>query len=138
MTLIHGSDKEVAAWVSKQLFNDPDCFDDKARAIGVMSEGQLIAGIVYTNYQPEILIEMSIASIDRRWATRHNIRAFFEYPFIKLGLKRVQTLCSAQEGDVMLFNTRLGFKKEGYHPCAWHNGTDAVSFGMLKQNCRWI
>lgn len=80
---------------------------------------------------------MSIATIDKSWATRQNIRAFFEYPFIKLDLKRVQTLCSA-EGDTVRFNQKLGFTQEGHHRCAWHDGSDAVSFGMLKSECKWI
>lgn len=138
MTLIYGADADVACWVADLIFDDPFAFGDKYTAIGVTDKGRLIAGVVYNNYHPEHMIEMSVASIDKKWANRHNLRAFFKYPFIDLGVKRVQTLCSAAEGDVVSFNQRLGFKKEGFHREAWPMGGDAVSFGMLKNECKWI
>ena len=136
--LLHAADADICQWVSRQLFGEDDAFDEKSRAIGVIYGEELIAGVIYNNYVPGITIEMSIASIDNRWATRHNLRAFFTYPFIKLGLERVQTLCSATEGDIVAFNKRLGFVEEGYHRKAWHTGGDAISFGMLKDECKWI
>lgn len=138
MTLIYGCSKDVRSWVSNQIFGHPDNWDDKVEAIGVVKDGQLIAGVVYSDYHPNLSIEMSVASIDKTWATRHNLRAFFSYPFIQLGLKRVQTLCSALEGDTIVFNKRLGFQQEGSHREAWPLGGDAVSFGMLKHECRWL
>lgn len=136
--LLYGADKDVCAWVSEKLFGAPHEYDDKARAIGVVKDGSLIAGVVYTNYHPNLLIEMSVASVDKRWANRHTLRAFFTYPFIDLGVKRVQTLCSANEEGVVMFNKRIGFIHEGTHREAWHTGGDALSFGMLKHECGWI
>lgn len=136
--LLYGADKNVCEWVSLQLFKEPDGFSDLAVGIGVILQGRIIAGVIYDRYIPDLTIEMSVASVDKRWATRHNLKAFFMYPFIELGLKRVQTLCSAKEEDTMRFNQRLGFKQEGYHRQAWPMGGDAVSFGMLKDECVWI
>ena len=129
---------DVCNWASNILFGHYGAFDDKARAMAVIKDDRIIATVVYTDYQPGISIEMSIATVDKTWATRHNIKAFFSYPFIDLGVKRVTTLCSANERDIIMFNKRLGFKPEGYHRKAHHDGSDAVSFGMLKEECRWI
>jgi RimJ/RimL family protein N-acetyltransferase len=136
--LLYGADKDVCEWVSLGLFGEPTGFDDKARATGVVKSGKLIAGIIYTNYQPELSIEMSIFSLDKSWCSRYNLNAFFKYPFIDLKVKRVSTLCSATERDIIMFNKRLGFKQEGYHRDAWHSGGDTISFGMLKSECKWI
>jgi len=106
--------------------------------MSVIKDGQIIAAVVYTNWHPKLSIEMSVASIDKSWATRHNLKAFFKYPFIDLGVKRVMTLCSAKKRDIIMFNKRLGFKPEGYHREAWELGGDAVSFGMLKNECKWV
>lgn len=138
MTLIYGADREIREWISEHLFGEKDGFDEKSTCIGVVNGGQLICGILYNNYIPDVNIEMSIASVDKRWATRHNLRAFFKYPFIDLGVKRVSTLCSASKGDIVRFNERIGFKQEGFHRQAWPMGGDAVSFGMLKNECRWL
>lgn len=138
MTICFAGHEKVCEWASNIIFGIPDAWDDKARAMSVIEDGKIIAAVVYTDYIPNHSMEMSIASIDKRWATRHNIKAFFSYPFIELGLKRVTTLCSANEGEIIMFNKRIGFKAEGLHRCAWHDGGDAVSFGMLKSECKWI
>jgi RimJ/RimL family protein N-acetyltransferase len=137
VNFVFGKDKEIAEWVGIQLAKDAEAFYP-CTAIGIEKEGKLIAGVVYNNYQPELLIEMSIASLDKRWATRHTLRALFVYPFIQLNLKRVQALCSAKNEGVIMFLKKLGFTHEGTHPCGYHGGVTALSFGMLKSDCRWI
>ena len=142
MKLLYGCDDGVARWVSQQIFNNPDQFSNY-RAIGIIDGERLICGVVYSDYRERpdgtpLTLEMSIASVDKRWANRHNLKALFAYPFIQLGLERVQTLCSANEGDIMNFNKRLGFKQEGIHRGLWPMGGDAVSFSMLSHECKWI
>jgi len=135
--LLYGADKEVCSWVSRKLFNEPDRFET-SKAIGVTSGETLIAGIVYSSWCPNHSIEMSIASIDKQWCNGHNLRAFFSFPFIQLGLERVWTQCSAEQEGVIIFNKRLGFKQEGYHPKGWPMGGDSLSWGMLKGDCKWL
>lgn len=135
--LVYGRDNEVAEWVGERLMRDAEAFKP-CKAIGVEIDGQLVAGVIYNKYEPNLLIEMSIASIDKRWATRHNLKALLGYPFAQLKLKRVQALCSVKDEGVQMFLKRLGFTHEGTHPCAYHDGGTALSFGMLKQNCRYL
>jgi len=140
--LLYGADNDVADWVSVKLFGVPAQFDLSV-AIGITDQDKLIAGVVYNNMHvtPEgrpYTIDMSIASVDKRWCNRHNLKALFGYPFIELALKRVQTHCSANEGKIMKFNERLGFKQEGIHRQGWPMGGDSVSFGMIKSECEWL
>ena len=140
--LLYGMDQEVADWVSKEIFGVSGQFN-MCRSVGIIKGGKIIAGIVYNNYheRPDgtpLTIEMSIASIDKSWCTRHNLKALFAIPFTQLRLGRVQTLCSANEGDIVNFNKRLGFKQEGVHREAWATGGDALSFSMLSHECKWI
>lgn len=141
MSLIY--DDKVCKWVSRQIFKQDHLFDDKCVGIGVALNGKVIAGVVYSNFmlRPDgspLSIEMSVASTDRRWCTKQNLRAFFAYPFIELGLKRVQTTCSAERPEIIDFNHRLGFVEEGEHREAWPLGGNAISFSMLNNECRWI
>lgn len=136
--LLYGADKDVCGWVSDLIFSDKSFFSDNCKSIGVIKGDKIIAGVVYSNYCKNHSIEMSVASIDKSWCNRHNLKAFFQYPFIQLGLERVWTQCSAQDEGVIMFNKRLGFKKEGYHPRGWPLGGDSLSFGMLKEDCKWF
>lgn len=139
MSLLYGADEDVAKWVSGQLGGVEFT---PYKAIGVLSGQKLIAGVVYSDYHeaPDgrpLYIEMTIASVDKSWCSRHNLSALFKYPFKQLRLPRVQALCSAHDEGVQMFLQRLGFVREGYHPLARHDG-DAISFGMLKNHCKWI
>lgn len=135
--LVYGQDERVAEWVGEQLMKDDEAFKP-CKAIGLEKNNRLIAGVVYNKYEPNLLIEMSIASLDKRWATRHNLVALFSYPFIQLNLKRVQALCSDKDEGVQMFLKRLGFVHEGTHPAAYYDGGTAMSFGMLRNDCKWI
>lgn len=136
--------KDIAEWVARGIGSGGQLgwFQD-AKCLGVVVNDQIIAGIVYsniisnTNNEP-LSCSMSIYSIDKKWATRHNLYELFRFPFIELGLKRVHTVCSAEKVEIMKFNKRLGFTQEGYHPMAWPMGGASVSFGMLKEDCKWI
>lgn len=141
--LLFGADGLVSKWVSSQIYGGVNVFDDKARAIGVLSGEDLIAGVVYSEYREDIhgqplSMEMSVATIDKRWATRHNLRTFFAYPFIQLKLKRVQAVTSVHNEGAIKMLKRLGFSQEGTHKCAYQDGSDAVSFGMLSSDCGWM
>lgn len=138
--LLYGADDDVCEWAGVQLFGDKTIFHPPAIGIGVISGEKLIAGIVYNNYRPGIVgsIEMSIASIDKKWCSRHNLKQLFSYPFAQLKLGRVETHCRAQDEGVMMFLERLGFAKEGVHRMAYHDGSNAISYAMLKSECRWL
>lgn len=134
--IVYG-DEVLCQWASLLLLGRPDIFDHKARAIGVEKDGKLIAAVIYTNYRDH-MIEMHIASVDKRWATRHNLKVFFSYPFSQLKLDRVQAITAASNEGAISMLGRLGFSREGYHPKAYDGGVDAISFGLLKPDCRWI
>lgn len=144
MTLLYGADEQVCNWASKELFGKEGMFNyPYAKGTGVTLDNRLVAGIIYDGIRcyPDgrfHQLEMSIASVDKRWCTRHNLRELFAYPFIQLDLERVQTTCSASNEGVIMFNQRLGFKKEGVHRQAWLMGGDSVSFSMLRSECEWL
>lgn len=140
--LVYDQSALLCKWASLKLFNTDDGFDP-AKAIGVKLGDNIVAAVVYNNYVTDmnnnpLLCEMSIVSVDKRWATRYNLRALFEYPFHQLKLKRVQALCSANDEGMQMFLKRLGFTHEGTHREAYRDGGDAMSFAMLKNECKWI
>lgn len=139
-SLIIGQDKLIGDWVKEQL--KIDSFDPYT-AIGVVADGKIIGGVVYNNFHTDaqgnpLFIEMTIASIDKRFAPRHNITTFFAYPFIQLNVKRVQMTCSADSRQIRALLIRLGFQFEGIGRSAFHLGGDSAVYSMLKHECGWI
>lgn len=141
--LIYDKSKELTTWASIQLFGVPDYFGEHATAIGDIRDDKIICVVVYNNFllKPDgspLSIEMSIASIDKRWANRHTLRAYFAYPFIQLKLKRAQITSSVNAEGVNSMLKRLGCKIEGLHREAYPMGGDAYSWSMLSNECKWI
>jgi RimJ/RimL family protein N-acetyltransferase len=91
--ILYGHDEAVAKFVSALLFGDDRGFGN-SRAIGVVdSEGRLIGGVVYHNWQREAgTIEMSGAATTPRWLNRLVLNTIFAYPFVigcQMALMRV-------------------------------------------------
>lgn len=139
--LLYGADKEVSEWAAAQ-FKQPKDYFDPCTAIGIVEKDKIIAAVIYNNQKESqgvpFMLEMTIASVDKRWATRHNLNALFSYPFTQLNLRRVNTQCDSTDEGLIMFNKRLGFVEEGRHRSAFPSGVDAISFGMMKEDCKWL
>lgn len=101
----------------------------------VGSDGRLVGGVLYINFRGPS-IEMTSAG-EPGWLTKGNLRSFFGYPFNQLGVRRVTGIVHRKNKHARDINERLGFKLEGVCRHGFKDG-DAMIYGMLKQECRWI
>jgi RimJ/RimL family protein N-acetyltransferase len=88
---VYGHDQAVAQFVAQLI---PHCrrgFGPNITAIGVVEDGRLIAGLVYSNYDPEAAtIEISGAALPGKyWLTRGTLARMFEYPFLCCGCQMI-------------------------------------------------
>jgi RimJ/RimL family protein N-acetyltransferase len=59
-------------------------------AIGFMEGGEIVAGVIYHNWNPESgVIEMSAASNRRKWLTKARLSVIFAYPFDQIKCRMV-------------------------------------------------
>jgi RimJ/RimL family protein N-acetyltransferase len=129
-----GADAPIARWVGEQLGIDD--FGECA-TFAVLDDRQLIAGIVFNNYRGHD-IEVTMTSISPRWCTRSIMRTVFSYPFHQIGCKRITASVEDTNQPVRAFLCHLGFRQEGVMRQAYRTGRDAVIFGMLRDECRWL
>src|SRR5215472_6467228 len=99
---VYGHDDVVADFVASLLPHASRGWS-KSRAIGVINrDGNLIAGLVYHNYNPDAdIIEMSAAAIDHKWLTRETIKRMYHYPFIELGCQMVMHVTTLDNERVL-------------------------------------
>lgn len=135
MILVFGADAAVMQWVAART---PwiDGFG-QATAIGVAREGKLIAGLVYYNYR-KTNIEICLAADDPSWCRKGVLGALYRYPFVQLGLRRITAIIPASNEQSLRLTRGVGFAEEGRHPGLFPNGETGISFGMLRENCRWL
>lgn len=73
-------DPRVADWTAQHLGFETGF--GPCKAMGVVKDGTLRAGIVYHDWQPQHeTISFSAFAVDRKWTDRKTIKAIFDYPF---------------------------------------------------------
>ena len=108
-----------------------------ATAIGLLSDGELVAGVMYDNYH-RASIAMHIAGEGPHWLTREFLRVAFDYPFRQLGVFKVCGIVDSGNEAAMRFDKHLGFVEEGRIRGACKNGCDLVFLSMTAEQCRWL
>lgn len=107
------------------------------RALGVLKDGQLAAAVFFDDFKLGDC-SLSLYIEDRRAITKAAIRRAFEYPFCEVGVRRVSAAVRSANRPSIEVLERLGFKREGVKRCAYPDGSDELSYGMLWSECSWI
>lgn len=130
------ADDLIGSWVAERIGNTTGW--NAFRAIGLAEGGNLLVGIVYTDFLHPT-ISMHVAAVPgRRWMNRDILRIAFEYPFKACDCARVTGWVAADNEDALRFDKHLGFREEGRMRKALPGGRDLLLLGMLKEECRWI
>mgnify|MGYP003113161462 FL=1 len=131
--MIFGADDYLKQWAAARI--GIEGFGPSA-SIGVQRDGEIIAACVYHDLR-DGQIEASIAASSPKWATRSVLYGLFAYPFIQVGANRLLVTCSEGNAKAMKMNKQLGFVEEG-RLRQMFGKHDAVLFGMLRNECKWI
>jgi hypothetical protein len=96
---VYGDDVVVGGFVASMIPATRNRGFGKCMTIGVVDGDQLIAGIVYHNWNPEAgVIEISCAALPgSRWMTRETIKRAYQYPFLYLGSQMVMQMTAADD-----------------------------------------
>ncbi len=79
----------IGAYVSTRVWGKVKPFF-LSSSMGVFDNGNLVAGMVYHNYDGQAgVIEISGAADNPKWLTRPVLKEMFEYPFRQLGCQAV-------------------------------------------------
>lgn len=114
-----------------------DSFDPEHTAgISVLCEHGA-ATVLYDGYKRGISINMHVAGTGH-WLSRTALDVFFSYPFIDLGVRRVNGFVAKKNKKARTLNEKLGFVREGCLRQAAYNGDGLIVYGMLRKDCRWL
>jgi len=133
--VVFGFDREVAQWVAQRIIGFSPSPD--AKALGVVSNGELVAGVVYERWNG-VHVEASIAANGQVWATRSTLFRIFHYPFNQLGCEAISVLVPSSNIPSLNLATKLGFEPEAIVRFAAHDGSSMVVLKMFKDKCKWI
>lgn len=132
-SVLFDANEQVAAYVSAKTGGAKF---SRFCALGIVKKERLVGGVVFhecQDFQSFASIALDEDAGFCPW------RTLFAYPFHKLGYARLTSLIEKKNKKSRALCERLGFKLEGVHPRAIDGSTSiAMSYGMLKEHCRWI
>lgn len=103
------NNKVVGDFVSSMIWGEPERIENYC-SMAVVENMELIAGTLYHNWHPsEGVIELSSASLNKRWLTRPVIRAMFHLPFERLGCQLVVLRVSERNKSMCRIAKSFGF-----------------------------
>lgn len=103
----------------------------------VNDEQDFVAGTVFTNFR-QTDIEVSCAG-ETPAAWRPNVcRAIFKYIFEQLGCVRCTSITTKGNKKARAFLEGLGFQLEGNVRLGYDGTKDALIYGLLRSECRFL
>lgn len=79
--------------------------------MAVFHDGRMVAGTLYHNWQPDSgVIELTSASTDRRWLSRHVVKTMFQTAFDMIGAQLVALRVSERNAGMVEIAQRFGFQ----------------------------
>ena len=101
----------VGNFVSELIWGEPDMFGPFC-SLAIADDRRLVAGVIYHNYQPhEGTIEISCASIIRKWMTRDVIVTAIDMPFKELDCQAIVARHSKDAKHIRHIWNALGAKE---------------------------
>lgn len=132
----------VTRWVAKRVELDDENDFGPANSIGVAIGGRPVAGVVYSWFQKKPNgndIRVTIAAESgSMWARREVLERMFSYPFEQLQCARMTALIREGNARSEKLCRHLGFRKEGVMRRGWDGKTNALVYGILKSECKYL
>ena len=122
---------EYREWLECQLSIDLN----PCTTIAVLGDKLLAVG-AYNRYTKSS-IEITLVA-KGNWCNRTILKAAFSYPFEDLKVNRISLTTREDNEKAIKLANKLGFKQEGIMREYYADRTNAILFGMLKHECRWI
>lgn len=109
----------------------------EAQGIGWLENGELVAGVAYTDYNGPNMNMHVVAMPGKRWLRREFLFTAFDYPFNQCKVRRVTGLVGEGNREARKFDEHLGFELETTLEAAHPTGKLLV-YRMFREDCRWI
>jgi RimJ/RimL family protein N-acetyltransferase len=143
-TRVFEGGNKVSSWAVKKL-NDADVKSvadlGEHIAFGITVDGKAVAACIFNNYRPMAHgadLRVIIVSTDPNWCRKGILKTLFGYAFDTAKCSRLTAVIrEGNEASVKLC-AGLGFRKEGVLRKGYNGKTNALIFGMLRHECKWI
>lgn len=124
-----------APWVAKKIGFGAVWPD--AAGYGFLDNGNLVGAVVFTEFTGRD-VHVHVASQDSGWCQRRYLKFIAEYAFVHCGVHRASAITNETNEKAEKFCRMWGFKEEGRLREYFEDGRDAIVWGILKHECRYL
>ena len=125
----------MLAWCNR--FIPVSAFDERTHVLGVMHDDQFAGCIAFSHFTgPDARISLCIR--DKYAFSRASVEAVMSYAFDYLKLRRLTAMIKISNRRARKLAEQIGFKMEGKHRKVTLDGCDALLYGLLKEECRYV
>lgn len=132
-------DRECEAFLTGAThidFANTDWDQPQWLCVSARDDGGALMGLCVFEFKNGFDAHFSIAIRDRRCITRKVMRAMFQAVFSRA--RRVTALIEPWNADAIRQARLMGFQPEGYGRLMIEGTRDALIFGMLREECRYL
>jgi hypothetical protein len=122
----------VGHWVAERL--NSGFFEDRSRAIGLVKDERIVAGVIFENWNGRSLVAHMVAE---GRLTRKFISAIFDYAFNVCDVFKIICPVSSANLKSCRLVENMGFCEEGRLKDAVPDG-DNILYTMTKPGCRFL
>ncbi len=105
------------------------------KAIVQKREGEIIAAVLYQDFNGSNVFAHVAAEPGKRWGTKAFLYWTMHYPFVQLGAKRMTGWVSVNNVAAQKFDEHLGFEREATLKRAGEHGEDVILYVMHREDC---
>lgn len=133
--VIFDQPERVGSWVMEQM--GANWFPGRGQAFGILEDGELFAGVAFTDWNRQSLC-MHVACLPGKlWASPSFLQACFRYPFEHLSCQKVIAPIGSSNTKSRQFVEHIGFVLEATLKDAYPDG-DLLFYTMAKADCLWL
>lgn len=124
--------EQVGHWVARRIRGG--YFAERSKAIGLECNGELIAGVIYENWNHQSI--WCHIAIERR-ITPAYLAAIFDYPFNVAQVEKIIVPVGSDNAESLKMVKKMGFVEEGRIKDGRPDG-DIVFLTLARDSCRYI
>lgn len=125
----------VVEWVAKKTHEFGNF--GASVGIGVEKNGELVAGVVYSDYNGVNFVAHIASDGSKRWMTKEYLWLIFHYPFIQVNVNRITCLIGEANKESVSLCEHFGFELEARLKGA-HASGDLLIYCLWKKDCRFL
>jgi len=106
----------------------------RGAAIGRVKDGEIVAGVIYEDYNGANVV--CHIAIDKNGGSKKFFSIIFDYPFVRLGVKRITAVVAQNNRASRKLVEHMGFEVEANLRDAHPDG-DLLVYKMTAEQCRF-